>query len=66
MAKKRSQHSEAERQEARWFEENQDELMRLFREAQESGALRIGASSVYDTLIAAIEGKTGAAVTGTY
>jgi deoxyribose-phosphate aldolase len=27
---------------------------------------RIGASSVYDTLIAAIEGKTGAAVTGTY
>jgi deoxyribose-phosphate aldolase len=27
---------------------------------------RIGASSVYDTLIAAIEGKTGAAATGTY
>ena len=27
---------------------------------------RIGASSVYDALIAAIEGRTGAAATGTY
>jgi predicted DNA binding CopG/RHH family protein len=37
---------ETEAEEAKWFEENQDRLMRLFEQAQREGGLRSGKSSV--------------------
>lgn len=40
----------AEAEEARWFEENQDRLLKLFEQAEKEGALRVGGKSVGITL----------------
>lgn len=45
-----------EADEARWFEENQDRLMKMFEQAQKEGALHIGATSIGIS----ISKKTGA------
>jgi len=39
-----------EAEEARWFEENQDRLLKLFQQAEKKGALRIGGRSVGITI----------------
>ena len=38
--------AKTEAEEAKWFEDNQDHLMKLFEQAQQEGALRIGETSV--------------------
>ncbi len=43
MPKKKLAKSHTELEEARWFEENQDRLLKLFRKAKKEGTLRIGA-----------------------
>ena len=35
-----------EAEEARWFDDNQDHLMKLFEQAQHEGALRVGKTTV--------------------
>ena len=42
--------TQTEAEEARWFEENQDRLLRLFERAAKDGSLRVGARSVGITL----------------
>lgn len=46
MPKKKLAEAKAEAEEARWFEDNQDRLLKLFEQAQAEGALRIGGKSV--------------------
>jgi len=50
MPKKRLAETRSEAEEARWFEENQDRLLKLFERAEKEGALRVGGKSVGITL----------------
>jgi predicted DNA binding CopG/RHH family protein len=50
MLKKKLAETKTEAEEARWFEENQDRLLKLFEQAGKEGALRIGGKSVGITL----------------
>ncbi len=50
MPKKKLTDTRTEAEEARWFEENQDRLLKLFEQARKEGALRIGGKSVGITL----------------
>jgi hypothetical protein len=42
MARRKSASARDEAEEARWFEENQDRLLKLFEQAEREGGLRIG------------------------
>ncbi len=42
MAKRRLAEARDEAEEARWFEENQDRLLKLFEKAKKEGGLRLG------------------------
>jgi len=46
MSKGRMAEARSEREEARWFEENQDRLLKLFEHAEKEGKLRIGGRSI--------------------
>ena len=46
MPKRKRSGTRTELEEARWFEQNQDRLMRLFERAEKEGSLRIGEKSV--------------------
>jgi len=50
MPKKQLNEARTEAEEARWFEENQDRLLKLFEQGARQGALRIGGRSVGITL----------------
>ena len=50
MPKKKLADTHTELEEARWFEENQERLLRLFEKAGKEGTLRIGRKSVGITL----------------
>ncbi len=50
MIKKTLAETRTEAEEARWFEENQDRLLRLFERARKEGALRVGGKSVGITI----------------
>jgi predicted DNA binding CopG/RHH family protein len=50
MAKKKLADAKNEAEEAQWFEENQERLLRLFERAEKEGTLRIGAKSIGVTL----------------
>ena len=50
MPKKKLEEAKTEAEEARWFEDNQDRLLRLFEQAEKEGALRVGGKSVGITL----------------
>ena len=50
MLKKKLADARTETEEARWFEENQDRLLKLFEQAAKEGALRVGGRSVGITL----------------
>jgi predicted DNA binding CopG/RHH family protein len=50
MPKKRLAETQSEAEEAGWFEENQDRLLKLFEQARKEGSLRIGGKTVGITL----------------
>jgi predicted DNA binding CopG/RHH family protein len=50
MLKKKLEETQNEAEEARWFEDNQDRLLKLFEQAEKEGALRVGGKSVGITL----------------
>jgi len=50
MPRKKPINADTEREDARWFEENQDRLLKLFERAEKKGVLRIGSKSVGITL----------------
>lgn len=50
MPSKKLAETKTEADEARWFEENQDRLLKLFEQAGKEGALRVGGKSVGITL----------------
>lgn len=50
MPRKKLAEAKTEAEEARWFEENQDQLLKLFEQAGKEGALRIGGKSVGITI----------------
>lgn len=50
MLRKRLAQAKTEAEEARWFEENQDRLLKLFEQAEKEGVLRIGSKSIGITL----------------
>ena len=50
MAKRKLADTRDEAEEARWFEENQDRLLKLFERAKREGVLRIGGRAVGITL----------------
>ena len=50
MPKKKLEETKTEAEEAHWFEENQDRLLKLFERAEREGALRVGGRSVGITL----------------
>lgn len=50
MARKELAAARTEAEEARWFEENEDRLLKLFERAQKQGKLRIGSKSIGITL----------------
>lgn len=50
MHKKKRAEIQSEAEEARWFEENQDRLLKLFEQAAKEGALRVGGKSIGITL----------------
>jgi predicted DNA binding CopG/RHH family protein len=50
MNKKSLADARTEAEEARWFEENQDRLLKLFEQAEKEGSLRVGARSIGITL----------------
>lgn len=56
MAKKTLAETRTEREEAAWFEENQDQLLKLFEQAEKKGSLQLGARSASITLSKAIGG----------
>jgi predicted DNA binding CopG/RHH family protein len=56
MRKKELAHARTEAEEARWFDENQDRLQKLFEQAGKKGALRVGGKSIGIT----VSKKTGA------
>jgi len=50
MPKKKLSETKSGAEEARWFEENEDRLLKLFEQAGKEGALRVGGKSVGITL----------------
>jgi predicted DNA binding CopG/RHH family protein len=50
MPKKKLAETQTELEEARWFEQNQGRLLRMFEKAEKEGSLRIGGKSVGITL----------------
>jgi predicted DNA binding CopG/RHH family protein len=46
MPKKKLADAKTEAEEALWFEENQDRILKLFEQAEREGALRIGGRSI--------------------
>jgi hypothetical protein len=46
MAKRKLVHARTEAEEAAWFEQNQDHLLKLFDQAAKQGALRVGGKSI--------------------
>ncbi len=50
MPKKKLAEMKTEAEEARWFEDNQDRLLKLFERAGKEGALRVGGKSIGITL----------------
>ena len=50
MPKKRLAETRTELEEARWFEQNQGRLLRMFEKVEKEGSLRIGGKSVGITL----------------
>ena len=48
--KKKLSETRSEAEEARWFEENQERLLKLFEQAEKEGSLRVGGKSVGITL----------------
>ena len=50
MLKKKLAETKTEAEEARWFEDNQDRLLKLFEQAEKEGSLRVGGKSVGFTL----------------
>lgn len=50
MPKKKLSETRSEAEEARWFEENQERLLKLFEKAEKEGSLRVGGNSVGITL----------------
>ncbi len=46
MPKKKLAEMKTEAGEARWFEDNQDRLLQLFKQAEKDGVLRIGGKSI--------------------
>jgi predicted DNA binding CopG/RHH family protein len=50
MPKKKLAEMKTEAEEARWFEDNQDRLLKLFEQAEKEGSLRVGGKSVGITL----------------
>ena len=50
MPKKKLAETQTELEEARWFEQNQSRLLRMFENAEKEGSLRIGGKSVGITL----------------
>jgi predicted DNA binding CopG/RHH family protein len=50
MPKKKLAETQTELEEARWFEQNQGRLLRMFEKAEKQGSLRIGGKSVGITL----------------
>ncbi|MDP3001345.1 MAG: CopG family antitoxin [Bryobacterales bacterium] len=46
MPKKKLADAKTEAEEALWFEKNQDRLLKLFKQAEREGALRIGGRSI--------------------
>ena len=50
MLKKKLAKTKTEAEEARWFEDNQDRLLKLFEQAEKEGSLRVGGKSVGITL----------------
>jgi uncharacterized protein (DUF4415 family) len=46
MAKKKLAETRTEAEEARWFEENQDRLLKLFEQARKEGVLRVGGRTI--------------------
>lgn len=46
MPRKKLADARTEVEEARWFEKNQDRILRLFEQAKKEGSLRIGDKSV--------------------
>jgi hypothetical protein len=50
MRKKKLSEMKTAAEEARWFEDNQDRLLKLFEKAGKEGALRVGGKSVGITL----------------
>jgi predicted DNA binding CopG/RHH family protein len=50
MPNKKLAETKTEAEEARWFEDNQARLLKLFEQAEKEGALRVGGKSVGITL----------------
>ncbi len=50
MSRRKLAEARTEAEEARWFEENQDRLLKLFEQAEKEGTLRIGSKSIGITL----------------
>src|SRR6266404_6372444 len=46
MAKKKLADTRTEAEEARWFEQNQNHLLKLFEQAEKQGMLRVGGKSI--------------------
>ena len=46
MPRRKLADARTEAEEARWFEENQERIMKLFEQAEKEGTLRIGGRSV--------------------
>jgi hypothetical protein len=46
MAKRKLAQARTEAEEAAWFEQNQDHLLKLFDQAAKDGALRVGSKSI--------------------
>ncbi len=55
MSKKKLTETRTEAEEARWFEQNQDRLLKLFEQAAKEGALRLGGETVGITLLKGTE-----------
>lgn len=56
MPRKKLASARTEAQEGRWFEDNQDRILKLFEQAEKEGALRIGGKSIGITLSKRTEG----------
>ena len=56
MPRKKLADARTEAEEAAWFEENQDKLLKLFEQAEREGSLQIGERSIGVTLSKKTEG----------